>query len=185
MKKVLSIILALALCGAMATCAFATDADLEVPTGEEESSSGSLLPSIEEVIEILKEKVDIEDLKRVVTETVDSLSKILDIDVNAPNFSITDIAPQFMETVIEKLKEMGVDTDALLKYVEESELINFFAKLYTGGVIPTKPATTEAPTETTTVKDNPPMGGAAIGGLAAFAVLSVAAAAAYVCSKKE
>ncbi|MEI6579524.1 MAG: hypothetical protein WCN92_08705, partial [Eubacteriales bacterium] len=77
----------------------------------------------------------------------------------------------------------GVDVGTIKGQLADSEIFNWFAKIY----IPGEKATTtvavvpETTTEATVIPDT----GSAVGGIAIFATLSIAAAAAFVCSKKN
>ena len=91
------------------------------------------------------------------------------------------IAP-FVDDLLVKIEEKtGVSVADLKTKLGESEIFNAFAKIY----MPAIP-TTAAPVVTTTVKATEvPKTGSAVGGIAIFATLSIAAAAAFVCTKKK
>lgn len=91
------------------------------------------------------------------------------------------------------LDSMGIDSSALTSMLGESGVFNFFAGLYTAGAVtPTPETTTEVETEAAptsppvqpTGKENPNTGSSTTG-IAAFAVLSAAAAVAFVARKKK
>ncbi len=126
------------------------------------------------IIDIIKGSVDSETLSRVVDESVAALESLGLIDGNFDISDIdTDIAPQFMEYIFDGLESLGVDTSGFKEYLTNSELINFFASLYTGGGI---------------VDPEPeiPQTGSSVTAMADLAVLAIAAATtAVVCTKKE
>ncbi len=118
-----------------------------------------------------------------------------------------DQADDVMAGLFSSLSGAGVDTNALTTALGDSPVFNLFAGLYTGAftakpkptakptaaptVAPTQaptnppaPETTKAPVTGTTSTDIPKTG-STTSGIALFAVLSVAAAAAFVARKKE
>lgn|GEM_PF-6183062 len=100
----------------------------------------------------------------------------------------TDAIAGVFDMLMGGLETLGIDTNALTDALANSAIFNFFAKLYTFGA--EFETTTEAPPPTDppleeTEPDNPPTGSPAYVGLTAFAVISVAAAAAFAARKKE
>ncbi len=130
------------------------------------------LPDVDSIIEILKSTVDTGSISDVVDESVASLE---DLGLISGDFDIssldTDLVPQFMDGIFAGLEALGVDTTGLEQYLTDSELINFFASLYTGGG---------------TVDPVIPQTGSSATGLAALVVLAIAAGTtAVVCTKKK
>ncbi len=88
------------------------------------------------------------------------------------------------------LEGLGLDS-SVIEGLLDNDIVNFFANLYLGVIGPVEPdePTTEAPSiepEPTTQKHNPDMGvNDASAVIAACAALSVAAAAAFVCTRKK
>lgn len=220
MKKLLSVVLACALCATFSMGAFALDIDEIIGSAEDyynkakeavngfvgenpipdagefvngivDSISGivdgsgeisdivELVPGISfddvnGIIDIIKGSVDSETLSRVVDESVAALESLglIDGDFDISDID-TDVAPQFMEYIFDGLESLGVDTSGFEEFLSNSELINFFASLYTGGGI---------------VDPEPeiPQTGSSVTAMAALAVLAIAAATtAVVCTKKE
>lgn len=91
-----------------------------------------------------------------------------------------------MDTFGGVLETLGLDS-SVIEGLLDNDIINFFANLYLGSVKPVEEPTEPAPTEPSTTEPyNPPMGvndSAAV--IVACATLSVAAAAAFVCTKKK
>ncbi len=93
---------------------------------------------------------------------------------------ISTFVDDLVKTISDKT---GVDVGTIKGQLADSEIFNWFAKIY----IPGEKATTtvavvpETTTEATVIPDT----GSAVGGIAIFATLSIAAAAAFVCSKKN
>lgn len=82
------------------------------------------------------------------------------------------------------LEMLGLDS-SVIEGLLDNDIINFFANLYLGAVGPVEEPTTEAPTtEPTTVPEIPQTGDTSTV-MVAIATLSVASAAAFVCTKKK
>ena len=93
-----------------------------------------------------------------------------------------------MDTFSSVLEGLGLDS-SVIEGLLDNDIVNFFANLYLGVIGPVEPEepSTEAPSiEPTTQKHNPDMGvNDASAVIAACAALSVAAAAAFVCTRKK
>ncbi|MGI6248060.1 MAG: hypothetical protein ACOYJX_01450 [Acutalibacteraceae bacterium] len=167
MKKVLSILLAAVMVISMSFATFAAF-DFEAFLAE-------LLEEGANVVEMIDGLTE-EEAKQLLEDAVAKLSEV-DIEALINEFDPDDV-PAFVDDLLDQVSaELGVDVDEIKDKLGESEIFNWFAKLY----MPAIPETTEAPTEAPTVPDT----GSAAGGLAVFAVMSVAAAAAFVFSKKD
>ena len=83
-----------------------------------------------------------------------------------------------MDTFSGVLESLGLDS-SVIESLLDNDIVNFFANLYLGGVEPT----TEKPTEPT-APENPKMGDTSTV-IVAIATLSVASAAAFVCTRKK
>ncbi len=87
-----------------------------------------------------------------------------------------------MDTFGGVLESLGLDS-AIIESLLDNDIVNFFANLYLGGV--------EEPTETTTTTEppvstsKPPETGDTSTAMVAIATLSVASAAAFVCTRKK
>lgn len=179
MKKVLSIVLALVMCFALAMPAFATEATL---------------PDINDDVTVTLPPVE---------------------DVTVPDFDLNGDVMAAIQEVLEKLGETEfgnfdefnkafrdalagvIGEDAMNKItdiINSNAFLKWLASIYTGSVTEpdtteapeTTEPTTEAPTEEPTTEEvvTPETGDSAVA-LAVFATVSVAAAAAFVCTKKK
>lgn len=83
-----------------------------------------------------------------------------------------------MDTFSGVLESLGLDS-SVIESLLDNDIVNFFANLYLGGVEPS----TETPTEPT-APENPKMGDTSTV-MVAIATLSVASAAAFVCTRKK
>ena len=83
------------------------------------------------------------------------------------------------------LESLGLDS-SVIEGLLDNDIVNFFANLYLGAVGPVEEPTTEAPTTEapTTVPEIPQTGDTSTV-MVAIATLSVASAAAFVCTKKK
>lgn len=171
MKKVLSILLAAVMVVSMSFASFAAF--------DFEAFLASLLEEGANVVEMIDGLTE-EEAKQLLEDAVRKLSEV-DIEELMNEFDPDDVGA-FVDDLLDKVsEELNVDVDELKDKLGESEIFNWFAKLY----MPAIPETTEAPTEAPTEEPTVPQTGSAAGGLAVFAVMSVAAAAAFVFSKKE
>ncbi len=91
-----------------------------------------------------------------------------------------------MDTFGGVLETLGLDS-AIIESLLDNDIVNFFANLYLGGVEEdTTPETTEADsTEPQTVTNTVPQTGDTSTVMVAIATLSVASAAAFVCTRKK
>ncbi len=106
--------------------------------------------------------------------------------------SFTDVCATIADVLVELLAMVGIDFDQIVAFINNNEFLSFIASIYTYGGFET-PETTEPSEEVVTdpvEEEIPeeievPETGVADLGIAAFATLSVAGAAAYVLSRKK
>ena len=237
MKKVLSILLAVALCFAFSAMAFAEEAaeinkeelssivdDIvgAVEDGDYEEIAGAVQVNADKLAAAFGDIVadadtvaadeaadyvitaisdltgaDMEDVREIVLDAIDEYGLS---DVAIPESS--EVAG-LVDAVLMRLEENGIDTDPIIDTLASSKVGGAIIGIYTGEVVtdPDVVTTTETTTgdkETTTEEkssddvtdpttgddiDIPETGHAS--SVAAFAVLAVAAAGAYVCTRKK
>jgi hypothetical protein len=175
MKKFLSVLLAAIMVFSLGTVAFGLEADEEEATvvASEETTAISEVTGDTFMGNLLEAK-DAGDIKTAIKDAFARAKK------NIENLSINDILAlptNIMDDIVTNffaiLQALGVDVDALYKKLASNKIINWIANFYKGGAL----------TKTTEVEDVPETGSTA--SLAAFATLSLAAAAAFVCYKKK
>lgn len=203
MKKLLSALVALAMVGSMSVMAFAEDSTDEVIVDVTEVEVTDAADD-ETTAPVELEGVDMDELKDIASDVKEGILSLIDSgkieeafnDVldTISNLSLDDLytldsskAADILTNIVGTLESWGVDVDALYAKVKDSKLVNLIANLY---VPDKKPTTTEAPEtttvapETTVVEEEVVETGSA-SAVAAFAVMSVAAAAAFVTYKKK
>ena len=144
--------------------------------------------------------LDLNSLTSLFSGLTDSLSGA-GIDLSSFSFGSFDIASllegnsgsgagmaSIMDTFSGVLESLGLDS-SVIEGLLDNDIVNFFANLYLGAVGPVEETTTEAPTEApttepTTVPEIPQTGDTSTV-MVAIATLSVASAAAFVCTKKK
>ena len=89
-----------------------------------------------------------------------------------------------VDKILERLEALGIDTDPIIDTLAESKVGGAIIGIYTGDVEETEPETEVEEPETEVVEPEIPVTGQA-SSIAAFAVLAVAAAGAYVCTRKK
>ncbi len=200
MKKILSIILAVTMAFSLSIAAFAADTttlstlDSIVASLKKEGvniqealkglSTADLQKAFTTIIEGMNkedlqktlqaaiEKVDNEDLQDILTKALKAAG-----EVKLEDIKDTDkIAGVVDDVLLQVQDKTGIDVQTLKDKLADSEIFNVFAKMYIPAVPTTAAATTAAPI---------PQTGSAVGGIAIFATLSLAAAAAFVCTKKK
>lgn len=184
MKKVLSVALALVLCLAMCVPAFA--ADTKDPVDQIAGAlkgAGIDLDAITEKLSSLG-NFDIGSL----TGGNFDISSITDALSGLSNFDIASLK----DTLIGALGNIGggdFDIASILNGLKDNELANLIAKLYSIGTpekeTTTEETTTEEITEAPTEPEEIPETGDSAIGIAVLGVVSVAAAAAFVCTRKK
>ncbi len=194
MKKIVSLLLALAMVLSMGAIAFAEES-------EPESETLAETPTVEisEIIDLFKQmipQIDLENIGAVFEETKVTLEKIASVigplfgtEQGKPSFSVAEVPAIAMNGFINALAALfGTDRDVIIEKLLEIPLVKIIMGWY--GYQPaetTEAPATEAPTEapaTEAPSEEVPNTGAAAG-IAAFASLSVAAAAAFVSKKRK
>lgn len=208
MKKVLSILIAVVMCVAFSTMALAAD-EAAVNTEELSSVVGEIVDAAGDAnIEDIKEAIDVngelladafgdliadvdtvafdeaadyvitsiseltgadlEDVRGIVMEAIN------DYDLEKVEIVETSEIAGFVDSILERLEDLGIDKAPILEKLKDSKLANWFVGIYV-------PETTTAPT--TVPSEIVETGHAS--SVAAFAVLAVAAAGAFVCTRKK
>ena len=193
MKKIVSLLLALAMVLSMGAIAFAEES-------EPESETLAETPTVEisEIVDLFKQmipQIDLENIGAVFEETKVTLEKIASVigplfgtEQGEPSFSLAEVPAIAMNGFINALAALfGTDRDVIIDKLLEIPLVKIIMGWY--GYQPaetTEAPATEAPSETPTEapSEEVPNTGAAAG-IAAFASLSVAAAAAFVSKKRK
>ena len=168
MKKVLAIVLALVMALSCSAMAFATDdaaaATSEVATTEIPVAEFSIKEVLAMIVELAKAGMaQWNDVESVVIKIVDFVDGLVDGVFAAGG---VDGLIAELEGLFEGVEIPGIDE--LINALKE-KILSFYAP----GIVPTTEA--EAPVDT----------GSAPVGIAVFAAVSVAAAAAFVCTKKN
>ncbi|MBR6785106.1 MAG: acid shock protein [Clostridia bacterium] len=167
MKKVLAILLALVMALSCSAIAFADDASTDAaPAASEAVSEDVAALDVKEVLAMIVELAKASmtqwnDVETVVIKIVDFVDGL----VNGIFGDGVDGLIAELEGLFEGIEIPGIDE--LINALKE-KILSFYAP----GVAPTKPAKT-------------PETGSAPVGIAVFAAVSVAAAAAFVCTKKD
>lgn len=193
MKKILSVIVALALCAVLSVCAFAEEA-VDPAVSEDVLSDivdgvGDLVnaetegddAALEDAINNLYSDIQNAEVTGDAATLVDLLAKYAegaDVDASAV---FTDLGA--LQDVVEKfLGDSGFDMEAIKADLQESSALNTLVGLYTGAYTETP----EVPAEEVEPEvENPSTGDSATGVVVALATLAVSAAAAVVLSKKD
>ncbi len=191
MKKILSAIVAIALCLTLSVCAFAQDAvsdDVlsnvvdgvtDLVNAETEGDDAALEDAINNLYAEL-EKAEVATDAATLAELLAKYAEGADVDASAV---FSDLGA--LQDVVEKfLVDGGIDMEAVKGDLQESSALNTLVGLYTGAYTQT-PEVPEEPTVDEPVVENPSTGDSATGVVVALATLAVSAAAAVVLSKKE
>lgn len=182
MKKVLSVVLALALCFALCVPSFAADTQDPVDMiADAISGAGIDLGAITDVLSGLG-NFDIGSL----TGGDFDISAITDMLGGLSDFDITSLK----DTIVGALGSIGggdFDIAGIINGLADNELAQLIAQLYSIAPAETETTTepTEAPTEAPTEPEVIPDTGDSAIGIAVLGVVSVAAAAAFVCTRKK
>lgn len=194
MKKILSVIVAIALCAVFTVCAFAEEANVSndalagivdgvgaLVDAESEGDDAALESAINDLYK------DIQGAQ--VTGDANALVGLLakyaegaDVDATAV---FSDLGA--LQDVLEKfLSDSGFNMETVKGDLQQSSALNTLVGLYTGAYTET-PATPEAPEEEDVEPEieNPSTGDSATGVVVALATLAVSAAAAVVLTKKD
>ena len=197
MKKILSILLAVALCATFTVCAFAADADStkvsDEVLGDIVDGLGDLInaetdendAALEKAIEDLYAALNDANAKGDTSALIEQLKEYAngaDVDISD---ALTDLGA--LQDVVEKfLNDGGFDLEKIKKDLENDSALNKLVGLYAGSY--TKVPTTPTPTgdETPPSDINPPTGESISGIAIALSVLVASAGAAVVvCAKKK
>ena len=193
MKKIVSLLLALAMVLSMGAIAFA-----EEPESESETLAETPTVEISEIVDLFKQmlpQVDLENIGAVFEETKVTIEKIASVigplfgtEQGKPSFSVAEVPAIAMNGFIDAVAALfGTDREVIIEKLLEIPLVKIIMGWYGyQPADPTEAPTTEAPTEAPTEasSEEVPKTGAAAG-IAAFASLSVAAAAAFVSKKRK
>ncbi|HZK39714.1 MAG TPA: hypothetical protein VFD23_06140 [Clostridia bacterium] len=174
MKKLLSILLALTLALSLGATAFAADPVVDIVHNE------TVLEAIKAILDEIDPSaydelvafIDTDEFQAEYAALMDKISAVIE--------DPTEVAGMVDDYIEELAELLGLDIEEVKEMLAESGLFDWIAKLYMPGVPET--TTVEA---TTAVEDTVPPTGSAAGSLAIFATLSIAAAAAFVCTKKN
>ncbi len=217
MKKLLSVLLAVVLCLAFSTMAFAEDKAIDVNTEELSSVVDQIVSDagegkIEEVIEAIEVNADqlyaafgdiLEGTDTVAADeaadyVINAIADLTGADMEAVKDVVMDTLKEYdlgevpvvesdavaglVDKILERLEELGIDTTPIIDKLAESKVGSTIIGIYTGETT-TEEETTAEETTTEEVVEIPKTGHAS--SIAAFAVLAVAAAGAYVCTRKK
>ena len=193
MKKIVSLLLALAMVLSMGAIAFA-----EEPESESNAPAETPTVEISEIIDLFKQmlpQIDLNNIGAVFEETKVTIEKIASVigplfgtEQGKPSFSVAEVPAIAMNGFIDAVAALfGTDREVIIEKLLEIPLVKIIMGWY--GYQPaetTEAPATEAPTEAPTEasSEEVPKTGAAAG-IAAFASLSVAAAAAFVSKKRK
>ena len=188
MKKIVSLLLALAMVLSMGAIAFAEES-------ESESNAPAETPTVEisEIVDLFKQmlpQVDLNNIGAVFEETKVTIEKIASVigplfgtEQGKPSFSLAEVPAIVMNGFINAVAALfGTDREVIIEKLLEIPLVREIMGWYGYKPAETTEAPTEAPTEASS-EEVPKTGAAA--GIAAFASLSVAAAAAFVSKKRK
>lgn len=223
MKKVLSVLLAVVLCLAFSTMAFATEETATINTEELSNlvdeivgaaGSGDL-EGVANAVQINADKLyeafgdivegadtvaadeaadyvitaiseltgaDMENVREIVMDAIDEygLAEVEIVESSA--------VAGLIDEILARLESLGIDTAPIVDTLAESKVGGAIVGIYTGDVIDEPTTVVEEVSDTTTTEapeeaEIPVTGQAS--SIAAFAVLAVAAAGAFVCTRKK
>ncbi len=196
MKKILSILLAVALCATFTVCAFAADADStkvsDEVLGDIVDGLGDLINAETDENDVALEKA-IEDLYAALNDAnakgdTSALIEQLKEYANGADVDISDALTDLgaLQDVVEKfLNDGGFDLEKIKKDLENDSALNKLVGLYAGSYTKVPTPTTTNPS-TTPTEPNPPTGESISGIAIALSVLVASAGAAVVvCAKKK
>jgi hypothetical protein len=196
MKKILSILLAVALCATFTVCAFAADADStkvsdevlgdivdglgDLINAETDENDAALEKAIEELYAALNDANAKGDTSALIEQLKDYANGA-DVDISD---ALTDLGA--LQDVVEKfLNDGGFDLEKIKKDLENDSALNKLVGLYAGSYTKVPTPTTTNPS-TTPTEINPPTGESISGIAIALSVLVASAGAAVVvCAKKK
>ncbi len=220
MKKVLSVLLAVVLCLAFSTMAFATEETAAINTeelsnlvdeivgaageGDLEGVANAVQVNADKLYEAFGDIVegtdtvaadeaadyvitaiseltgaDMENVREIVMEAIEEygLEEVEIVESSA--------VAGLIDEILAKLESLGIDTDPIIDTLADSKVGGAIIGIYTGDIEEPTTEEEEVPTEEPTTEEvEIPVTGQA-SSIAAFAVLAVAAAGAYVCTRKK
>ncbi len=213
MKKVLSVLLAVVICLAFSTMAFATEETTAINTEELSNLVDDIvgaagegdLEGVANAVQINADKLYeafgdiVEGADTVAADeaadyVITAISELTGADMENVREIVMDAIDEYglenveivessavaglIDNILERLEALGIDTDPIVDTLGESKVAGAIIGIYTGEEeTVTEP---DAPVEEPEI----PVTGQA-SSLAAFAVLAVAAAGAYVCTRKK
>ncbi len=218
MKKLLSVLLAVVLCLAFSTMAFAAEETVAVDTEELSNLVDEIVGAagegdIEGVANAIQINADklyaafgdiVEGTDTVAADeaadyVITAISELTGADMENVREIVMDAIEEYgleeveivdssavaglVDEILARLESMGIDTDPIIDTLAESKVGNAIIGIYTGEP-ETEPETEVVEPETEVVEPEIPVTGQA-SSIAAFAVLAVAAAGAYVCTRKK
>jgi len=169
MKKLLSILLALVMALSLGVMAFADENE----PGTDETTECATCENVEDALKELIDFLNSDEFKDALNDAKDKAAELIGNSEGVADF-VDDLFDQ-----IEDLSDGAIKREDIMNFLENTEIFDWFINLY----IPAIPETTVPTTEPET-EENIPQTGSTGAGLAVFAVLSVAAAAAYVSKKR-
>lgn len=174
MKKILSVLLALTLALSLSVMSFAAPA-----TAYDKLIEFIHSDTVKDGLKTVLDEVGIYDEVIAAVHTDDFKANFKALIDGAENFDTAQLAGWWDDLIKEIADKTGVEIEDVKEALSKTGLFNWVANLY----MPAAPVTTTAPATTTSV--SVPETGSAVGGLAIFATLSLAAAAAFVATKKN
>ncbi len=219
MKKLLSVLLAVALCLAFSTMAFAEETAAidteelssivnEIVAGAGEGDLGGVAAAVQVNADKLYaafgdilEDTDTVKADEAADYVVSAISDLTGADMENVREIVDEAIAEYglenveivessavaglVDKILERLESLGIDTDPIIDKLGESKLGSTVIGIYTGEVTTEEvEVPSEEIEETTTEEVEIPETGHA-SSIAAFAVLAVAAAGAYVCTRKK
>lgn len=221
MKKLLSVLLAVVLCVAFTTIAFAEESstidteelskvvdeivgaagsgDIEGVAGAVQVNADKLYAAFGDILEDTETVeaseaadyvvtaiseltgADMENVREIVMDAIE------EYDIGSVEIVDSSEVAGLVDKILERLESLGIDTDPIIDKLAESKVGNAIIGIYTGETEKETETTTETTTkkvDETPVDPEAPVTGQA-SSIAAFAVLAVAAAGAYVCTRKK
>mgnify|MGYP003295158635 CR=1 FL=1 len=217
MKKLLSVLLAVVLCLAFSTMAFAaeeTAVDTEELSNLVDEIVGAAgegdIEGVANAIQINADKLYaafgdiVEGTDTVAADeaadyVITAISELTGADMENVREIVMDAIEEYgleeveiiessavaglVDEILARLESMGIDTTPIIDTLAESKVGNAIIGIYTGDIEEPTTEEEEVPTEAPEEPEIPVTGQAS--SIAAFAVLAVAAAGAYVCTRKK
>ncbi len=179
MKKIFSALIALTLVLTLSVMAFAAPEKTAYDKLLETVHSDASKAAIKTVLDAIDPTSEVYEKLIATVHTDEFKAGFKAIIEGTEDFDTTKIAGLFDDFINDTAAATGVKPEVVKEALAKSGLFDWVAKLY----MPATPETTTA--ATTTVAPTIAPTGSATGGIAIFATISVAAAAAFVCIKKN